>query len=189
MSRMGRAAARIAVRRFPAAWRLRYEAELLGLIDDSDSSLADAADLAAEALRQHLDGGTPMRFEPAHRHPGAFALVAGLLLLPTLAVVGLSLLGHELGISAIARAVDPVISALSSVRIVDLALVTAPLAAFALAIAPLLDVRVEPAEPSPVLAFRVRAIRANVFVAVLALLVGIALVGHIVTESVLQLGA
>lgn len=189
MSRLGRAAARTVVRRFPAAWRVRYEAELLGLIDDSDSSLADAADLAAEAVRQHLDGGTPMRFEPAQRHPRAFALLAGLLLLPTLAVVGLSLIGHELGVSAVARAVDPVISALASAPIVDLGLVVAPLVALALAIAPLLDIRVEPADPSPVLALRVRAVRANVVVAVLAVLVGIALLGHIVTESVLELRA
>ena len=48
-----------------------------------------------------------MRFEPAYRHPSAFALAAGLLLLPTFAVVALSLLGHELGLGAVAAVTDP----------------------------------------------------------------------------------
>jgi hypothetical protein len=189
VSRVGRAAARIVVRHFPASWRARYESEVLELIEDSDSSIGDAVDLAADAARQHVLGGTPMRLDSAHRHPGAFALVAALLLLPTLAVVALSLVGHELGVVAVARAVDPVIVALSSVRVIDLGLVVAPLVAFVVAVLPLLDLRLERAQAASVLALRVRAVPVNVVVAALALLVGAALVGHIVTESVLEIGA
>ena len=189
MTRFGRSAARLALRLHPRAWRERYELEMAGLIDDSDSSLADAADLARSALHAHATGGAPMRFEPAHRHPGACALVAAALLLPTFLVVALSYLGHELGFGAVADAVDPWIAQLDTVRILDLYLVVAPVIAFVVAVLPLLDLRIERDEPGPALAVRLRAIPANLVVGGAALLVGAALVAHIVVESVLRLGA
>lgn len=189
MTRFGRRASRIALRLHPHAWRDRYGLEMVGLIDDSDSSLADAADLARSALRAHATGGAPMRFEPAYRHPGPWALVAAVLLLPTFAVVALSYLGHELGLSAVAAAVDPWIARLDDVRILDLFLVLAPAIAFLLAVVPLLDLRVERDDARPALAVRVQAVPANLVVGTVALLVGAALVGHIVAESVLRLGA
>ena len=48
-----------------------------------------------------------MRFEPPTATLGTYAGGRGLLLLPTFAVVALSLIGHELGFSAVADAVDP----------------------------------------------------------------------------------
>ena len=189
MTRVGRRAARMALRLHPRAWRERYGLEMAGLIDESDSSLADAADLARSALQSHVTGGAPMRFETAYRHPGPFAVVAALLLLPTFAVVALSLIGHELGFSAVADAVDPWIAQLDTVRILDLFLVVAPAVAFLVAIVPLLDLRIERDDPGPAIAVRVRAVPANLAIGAVALLVGVALVGHIVTESVLRLGA
>ena len=189
MTRLGRRAARLALRLHPRAWRERYGLEMSGLIEDSDSSLADAADLARSALRAHATGGAPMRFEPAYRHPGPWALVAGLVLLPTFAVVALSYIGHELGFSAVASVVDPWIAQLDEVRILDLLLVLAPAIAFILAVLPLLDLRIERDEPGPALAVRVRAVPANLVVGLVALLVGAALLAHIVVESVLRLGA
>ena len=189
MTRVGRALARAAVRLHPSGWRARYGDEMAGLIDDSDSSLADAADLARSALAAHTTGGAPMRFEPAYRHPGPFAVVAALLLLPTIAVVALSLIGHELGFSAVAAAVDPWIAQIDTVRILDLFLVVAPAVAFLVAIVPLLDLRIERDDPGPAIAVRVHAVPANLAIGAVALLVGVALVGHIVTESVLRLGA
>jgi hypothetical protein len=188
VSRAGRALARIALRLHPGAWRARYADEVTDLVDESDSSLTDAADLARSAVREHLNGGAPMRFEPAHRHPSAFALAGGLLLLPTFAVVGLSLLGHELGLGAVAAVVDPWMIWIQSVRPIDLALVVAPLVAFGVAVLPLLELRVEREASDSVLAVRVKALTANLVVATLAVLVGAALVAHIVTESVLRLG-
>jgi hypothetical protein len=182
-------AARVALRLYPPTWRHRYGAEVLDLIRSSDSSVRDAADLARSALDQHISGGAPMRFEPARRHPGAFAAAGGLLLGPTLVVVALSLLGHELGFRAVASVTDPFVAWIDTVRPLDLALVLAPLVAFLIAVLPLLDLRVEHDEGSPALAVRVRALPANLVVAGLALLVGAALVGHIVTESVLHVGA
>jgi hypothetical protein len=188
MSALGRLAAHVALRLHPRTWRDRYGVEMAGLIDDSDSSLADAADLARSALSAHATGGAPMRFEPAYRHPGPFALVAALILLPTFAVVAVSYLGHELGFSAVADAVDPWIARLDTVRILDLFLVVAPAIAFVLAVAPLLDLRIERDEPRPALAVRVRALPANLVVGTVALIVGAALAAHIVVESVLRLG-
>jgi hypothetical protein len=189
MSALGRMAARLAVRLYPGTWRGRYGAEVLDLIDSSDSSVRDAADLARSALDQHVSGGAPMRFEPARRHPGAFAAAAALLLAPTLIVVALSLIGHELGFTAVASVTDPLVAWIDTVRPIDLALVAAPLAAFLIAVLPLLDLRLEQDEGSAALAVRVRALPLNLVVASLALLVGAALIGHIVTESVLRLGA
>ena len=43
-----------------------------------------------------------MRFEPARRHPLAFAVAAFLVMAPTLVLIALSLIGHELGLTAVA---------------------------------------------------------------------------------------
>jgi hypothetical protein len=154
-----------------------------------DSSLADAADLARAALREHAAGGAPMRVDPAYRHPLRFAVLAAILLAPTFVVVGLSIVGHELGVTPVASVVDGWLAWVNRVRVVDLALVSLPLVAFVLAVLPLLDLRVERVDGAPALALRVRALGTNLFVATIALLVGVALVAHIVVESVLRLGA
>ena len=189
MSRLGRAAARVVLRLYPAAWRERYADEVAALVDDADGGLLDAADLGREAVSQHLNGGIPMRFEPAHRHPGTFALVAALVLMPTALVVAVSLLGHELGMTSVANAVDPFVAQIDRYRLLDLALVVAPAVALIVAVLPLLEVGLERSAEGSALAVRVRAIGANLVVAAIALSVGLVLVGHIVTESVLEAGA
>ncbi len=174
---------------YPVEWRSHYGTEVSGLIDESESSMADAMDLARAAIHEHLKGGVQMRFDPAHSHPGTFALVAALLVAPTLIVVAVSLLGHELGITAIATATDPLIAWIGTVRFLDLFLVLAPLAAFMLAALPLLDVRLDRDDGAPALAVRIRAVTANVVVCAVALVIGATLVWHVVVESVLRTGA
>jgi len=189
VSRLARATAKVLLRAYPQAWRDRYGAEIRHLIDDADAGIGDVVDLAAGAARQHIIGGAPMRFEPARRHPFAFAMAAFVIVAPTLVFLTLSLIGHELGFTAVASVVDPIIVRVTTPRIVDLALVGAPLAALALAVLPLLDVRVESDPEGPTLTLRVRALTANVIVAALTSLLGALLVGHIVAESVLGGGA
>jgi hypothetical protein len=189
MSHLGRSLARLALRAYPAAWRRRYGGEIHDLIQESDSSLADAADLARAAVSEQLAGGDPMRVAPAHRHPVPFALAAAAVLAPTLAIVVLSVIGHELGVTAVGTVVDGWLRWVDRVRIVDLALVVAPLIAFVLAVLPLVDLRLERLDAAPAVAVRVRAVTGNMLIAVLALLVGAALVWHIVVESDLRLGA
>lgn len=184
MSRLGRAAARAVIGLYPRTWRQRYSAELRDLVDDTDAGMREAIDLATGALGQHLNGGARMRFEPAHRHPSVFAIVAGLVMAPTFALVILSLIGHELGVSAVASVVDPLIVTLTAARVVDLALVVAPLVGLVLAALPLLDARLEHGDGGRLIAVRVRALPANLAVAGMALLLGAALAAHVVAESV-----
>jgi hypothetical protein len=189
MSRIGRVAAHFMVGLYPRRWRARYELELRGLIDEMDPDANDAVDLAASAVREHLAGGTTMRFEPAYRHPFAFAATALVLMGPTLLFVLLSIVGHELGFSAVAAVVDPVLVAITRPRAVDLALVIAPAIALLLAVLPLLDLGLERDDRTPTVAIRVRALPSNLAVAGIAALLGAALVAHIVAESVLHAGA
>lgn len=118
-----------------------------------------------------------MRFEPAHRHPLAFAVLALVVMAPTLVFVALSAAGLD------------TMTWITAPRIVDLALVLAPLAAFLLAALPLVDARVERGVDGPMLGLRVRALPANLVVSLGAMVLAAFLIGHIVTESVLQLGA
>ena len=130
-----------------------------------------------------------MRFEPAHRHPSAFAIVAFAIMAPTLAFVTLSLIGHELGVAAVANVVDPLLVAITRPRVVDVALVVAPAAAAVLALLPLLDVRLERGDEGQLVALRVRALPINLAVGAVAVLLGAVLVLHIVAEAVLEAGA
>ena len=130
-----------------------------------------------------------MRPGTAYRHPLPFALVAAALLAPTLVVVALSLIGHELGVRPVATVVDEWLTWVNQVRVADLALVSMPAVAFALALLPLLDLGAERVDGQRGVALRVRVVSANLAVAGVALLVGAALVAHIVVESALQVGA
>ena len=188
MSRIARAVARALLSAYPQAWRDRYGDEVRDLIEEADAGIGDVADLAAGAIRQHVTGGAPMSVEPARRHPFAFAMAALVVMLPTLAFVTLSLIGHELGVTAVASAIDPVIVAVTHTRAIDLALISAPLLSLALAALPLTDVRLESSDGGPTLALRVRALTANLIVAGIALLLGTVLIGHFVAESVVRSG-
>lgn len=189
MSRIGRAAARVAIGLYPRAWRARYGDELRDLVEEADVGVGGAADMVAAAARQYASGGMPMRLEPAHRHPVAFALVAFAIMAPTLALVTLSLIGHELGVSAVANVVDPLLVAITRPRIVDVALVAAPAAAALLALLPLLDVRLERGDEGQLVAVRLRALPLNLAVGATAVLLGAILVLHIVSEALLHAGA
>ena len=96
---------------------------------------------------------------------------------------------QQLGVGAVAAVTDPWVAWIDTVRPLDLALVIAPFLAFLLAIVPLLDLRIERDALDSVVAVRVHAVTANLVVATLAVLVGAALIFHIVTESVLRVGA
>jgi hypothetical protein len=186
MSRIGRAAARVVIGLYPRAWRHRYAAEMRDLVDDTDAGIGDVVNLAAGAARQHAIGGAPMRYEPAHRHPSAFAIGALAVLAPTLAFVTLSLIGHELGVTPVASAVDPLIETVTAPPILDLALVLGPLVAAALAALPVVDLRSERGAEGRMLAMRLRVLPMNLAVVALAVLVGGALVAHMIAESALH---
>ena len=130
-----------------------------------------------------------MTIGPAWRHPTAFALFGALLLLPTFAFVGMSVLAYQLGIDPIRALADPVQEALQRMRPIDLALVAAPPLAFIAALAPLVRVGVDRRDGGleAVIAIRARAL--NVVIGLLALALAGMLVWHIVFESVMEAGA
>lgn len=176
------------MRLYPRRWRNRYGAELAELIDGMDAGLGDAADIGRSAIQERLNGGVVMRFEPAHRHPGSFAVAGLVLMLPTLALATSSIIGYELGVSAVAQAIDPVITSITSVRAIDLGLVVAPLVGFALAMLPAMYLRLDSDPSGRAFSLRIHAMSANLVVGALALLLGLVLIAHIVTESVVRVG-
>ena len=122
----------------------------------------------ARVARETLTGGTTMVLGPAWRHPTAWAVVGLIALLPTLSVIALSLLNTN--------------------RLADLFLVVSPPVAMLLAAAPLVRfglTRVEGTSEASV-SIRLRAV--NVIVIAAGLAVSGLLVGHIVFESVMQVG-
>jgi len=178
---------RLLMRFFPAAWRSRYGQELTDLVSETGLTPRVAADIAragtserVRAARAALNGGTSMTFGPAWRHPTAWAVVGAVVLLPTLAFVVVSAF----------VTVTPFESVLSTQRYLDLALVVAPAVAALLAAVPLVRLnftRVEGGSSEASLSVRLRAV--NMVVVVVGLGVACLLVGHILFESVLQLGA
>ncbi len=181
---------------YPAAWRRRYGAELMQLVDDSGMSAAGAFDILRaglterrHSLTQSLTGGTGMLIGPAYRHPSRLALVALLVLAPTLVFVVGSLLAYQLGIQARVGPMESANALLNGQRLLDLVLVLSPAVALLLAMIPLvrLDFRTSDVGREAVVGLRLRA--ANVAVGLVALGIGGLLLWHIVFESVMELGA
>lgn len=188
---MLRRLARSCVRLYPRAWRERYGEELDELLGETEGGVADLVDVLRSGLHERreflfrrFNGGSVMVIGPAQRHPTAFALMAAALMSPTLALVVLSLLGHELGLTAIAAAVDPLIVSLTSARLVDLALVLAPVVALLVALAPLVEVGYRGGEHQAVATIAVRLRAANLAVVLVAIALGVLLVGHMLAESI-----
>jgi hypothetical protein len=180
---------------YPRAWRERYGDELADLVGDTGVSSAVAIDLARGAFaqwavvaRNALNGGTTMVIGPAYRHPRSWALLALLLLAPTLLFTTLSLLTYQLGLTGLSGVMDPVNRWLDGQRVLDLLLVAAPVVALLLAVAPLVRVELRSSDSGreAVLGLRLKGL--NMVVGLLALLIGGLLLGHIVFESVLQVG-
>lgn len=187
--------ARACIGLYPRAWRERYGEELAELLGEDDGGMADVVDVLRSALRERrdhvhrrLNGGSVMVIGPARRHPTALALLAAALMAPTFAFVVASLVGHELGLTPVADAVDPVITSLTSSRLVDLALVGAPLVALVLAVAPLLELGLRRGADEPVATVAIRLRAANVAVAMVSVALGLVLVAYAVTESMAHAG-
>jgi hypothetical protein len=184
------------LRLYPPAWRERYGAELSDLVEEIGLSPRVALDVGrgavsewAVAARAALNGGTTMVIGPAYRHPRSWALIGLALLAPTLLFTLLSILTYQLGLTGLAGLMDPVNSWLNGQRLLDLVLVALPVFALLVAAAPLIRVELRSAGDGreAVLGLRLKAF--NVLVGLLALLIGGLLLGHIVFESVLQVGA
>lgn len=187
---------RILLLAYPAAWRSRYGAELEQLVDDSGLNPAAALDIVRAGLSErrrsmtqsHL-GGTGMLIGPAYRHPSRLAILALVVLAPTLVFVVGSLLAYQLGVQALVGPMESANALLNGQRFLDLILVLSPAIALLLALVPLvrLDFRTSNVGREAVLGLRLRA--ANVALGLAAVAIGGLLLWHIVFESVMELGA
>lgn len=183
------------MRLYPREWRDRYGAELSDLIDETGLSPRVAIDVARGAARERLTtarlalaGGGTMVIGPAWRHPQMWAAAALIVIAPTATFVLLSILAYQLGATWLVTFMEPVTRWMQSVRIVDLILVASPAIALVLAAAPLLKLELRKNESGGTAVIEVRMRVLNVLIGLLALFIGVLLVGHILAESVLQVG-
>jgi len=116
---------------------------------------------------------------PAWRHPTAWAVAGALFLLPMLIAL---VLAHF----AIA---NPLNDLLVSQRVLDLALVLSPALAAVLAAVPLIRLGYTHVDGTSEASLSVRLRAANVVVVVVGLGIACFLVGHILFESVMQVGS
>ena len=186
---------RVLLRLYPRRWRARYGDELTELLERLRPTPFVLIDLARSAAREHareihhyLTEEKPMRLEPAVRHPTAWAVLALLLMTPTAVLVVGSIVGHELGVAAVAGAFDPVVETVGAVGALNLFLVVAPLVALLVAVAPLLEIGVVRASGGRLATFAVHLRWLNLAIALAALLLGIVLFGHHLTEWALEAG-
>ena len=130
-----------------------------------------------------------MLIGPAYRHPSRLAVLALIVLAPTLVFVLGSLLAYQLGIQALVPPMESANAVLNGQRFLDLLLIVSPAIALCLAVVPLvrLDFRSSDVGREAVVGLRLRA--GNVVVGLVALAVGGVIVWHIVFESVMELGA
>ena len=123
---------------------------------------------------------------PMHRHPTSLALVALLLVTPTLLFVVISVLAYQLGAPGLEAVVDPVISGIPAVPWIDVFLVSAPLAAAVVAAVPLVGVRSGQVDGERHVTVSLRARALNVVVLALSVLLGGVLFLYVVTEFALE---
>lgn len=129
-----------------------------------------------------------MTIGPAWRHPTTVAMIALLIVAPTLMFVVGSMLAYQLGVDALRSPMDAISHWLAGRDLVDLVLVVSPAIALLLAVAPLvrLDLRTDGSGRAAVIDLRLRL--ANVLVGGTALAVGVMLAWHVVFETVLEVG-
>ena len=114
------------LRLYPRAWRERYGNELSSLVDDTGLTPAAAVDMTRGAInewtvvaRDALNGGTTMVIGPAYRHPRPWAIIALVLLAPTLLFTLFSMLTYQFGLTGLARVMDPVNTWLNGQRNIE----------------------------------------------------------------------
>ncbi len=187
---------RLLLRLYPGDWRARYGDELRDLVAETGLGSRTALDIVRAAAHERqrqialaLTGGATVTIGPAWRHPSGWALTGVALMAPTALFVLGSLLAYQLGIGAANLAMESANSWLAAQpRIVDLALVLAPLLALLVAVVPLVRLEVRQGEGGREATIAIRLKLLNLAVGIVALAVGALLVWHIVVESVLQVG-
>lgn len=183
------------LRLYPPAWRTRYEAEVGDLLDEVQSSPRAAADLIRGAFREwvHLaarpdqtliqpSGGPPMLPNPVQRHPISLALLALILVVPSLLGVAFSFLAYQVGVPGLAARMEPIVQAVTAPRWVDLYLFLAPFAAFLIALVPLVRIGFMSEGPELRMTIGVRGLALNLVVLVICVMLGAVLGDSLLLE-------
>jgi hypothetical protein len=181
---------------YPASWRRRYGAELAELVNDVGLGPRVAVDLVrgglAQRLRQAtaiLSGGANVVIGPAWRHPTAWAVAAGIIVIPTGLFITGSLLAYGLESPAMRPVMDEIAAALAEWRAIDAFLVLAPAVALLAAVAPLLRLERRAGEGGVEAVIGVRLRLANLAVTGVALALAAVLAWYFVGEVLLGAGA
>jgi hypothetical protein len=133
---------RVALRLYPAAWRLRYGPEVRQLIDDGRASPADLIDLVSHApLVATFRGDASGTNRYLADHPIRLALVALAITLPTAFLVGVAVLKYVFGVPGPFDAIEPTMTPFVTHPIGETILVLAPYVAFSLAVLPFTRLR------------------------------------------------
>lgn len=123
---------------------------------------------------------------PLHRHPTSLALLALLLLTPTLVFVVVSFLAYQLKVPGLEAVVGPVIIGIGAVPWIDFLLLAAPIAAAVVAAIPLVGISsgLQGGERLVTLSLRARAL--NMVVLTVSVLLGGLLFLYLLTEFLLE---
>jgi hypothetical protein len=177
--------ARLLMRAYPPAWRRRYGSEYAALLEEvppTPSTIADAlregVALSAKAVSGSLltSGGPVVTIDFGGWHARAFALLAIVVALPTTIVLALSGLAYNLNVPGLAAAIDPFVRSLSVSKLMGLALMSAPVLAFAIAVLPVLRFSIRRESGELMISFAIRG-RALTLVAIALSLLLIAFFG------------
>ena len=185
---------------YPAAWRRRYGDELTDLLAELPATPATTLDLLRGAATLHLRalldryaprlvsaGGPAMPTHPLQRHPTAIALLAALLMAPTLVFVTLSILAYQVEVQGMRAWLQPFMDALNRApRIVDLFLLAAPFVAFAVAALPLIGLRVDRIDGELRVTFALRPRALNLIVLAACVVVGGFLASYLLVEFLVE---
>ena len=188
------------LRLYPSAWRRRYGAELADLLEEMPATPATTADLVRGAVTLHMRalldrvaprmvpaGGPPMPTHPLQRHPTATALIAALIMAPTVIFVALSFLAYQLELPGMQAWLQPFMDGLARApRIVDVFLLGAPFLAFLIAALPLIGLRMERVNGELRITLALQARTLNLIVLGLCVLVGGFLASHMLVEFLFE---
>lgn len=123
-----------------------------------------------------------MLANPLQRHPTSLALLALLLVVPSLLFVAFSLLAYEVGVPGLAVRMEPIVRATTEPLWVDPFLLLAPFVAFLIALVPLVRIGFTTEGPELRITIGVRARALNLAVLVLCVLLGGSLASYLLIE-------
>jgi hypothetical protein len=187
------------LRLYPAAWRERYEEEVADVLMDLPATPSVLVDLIRGALVERSRarwrvtetypvpaGDQPMFEHPVHRHPTSLALLALLLLTPTLVFVVVSFFAYQVDVPGLEAVVGPVISGMGAVPWIDFLLLSAPFVAAVVAAIPLVGMRSGHQGGERLVTFSLRARAFNLVVILVSVLLGGLLFLYLLTEFLLE---